>query len=102
MVSGEVWTRAFIGGGAVAVGLKREVEAVVRREGKMERRTEGGGMLDGGGPVGEVVWGWFGGWATGVSVDVDGAQASQSQSELGFGCVVVAFWEDVVAVGLDV
>lgn len=64
------------------VGWKREVEAELRREGKMERRTEGGGMLVGGGPEGEA--GRAGVVVGGCGVGEGVAQASQSQSEAAF------------------
>jgi hypothetical protein len=76
---------------AAAVGLKREVDAILRREGKIERSTEGGGMLVGGGPDGEVT---LAGLDTG-GVSLVAPQSSQSQSELAVavaaGVVLAAF-----------
>ena len=72
---------------AVDVGLKRDVEAVLRREGKMERRTEGGGMFVGGGPLGEVLPAGF----VVCEASLLAPQSSQSQSEL----IGAAFVEDV-------
>lgn len=77
--------------------MKSEVDAVFRREGKMERRTEGGGMLVGGGPLGEVVPVDF----VGCGGSFDAPQSSQSQSEpVGAGFVVDVFLEAWVAAGL--
>lgn len=90
--------RSLTAGGAEAVGLKRVVEAVLRREGKMERRTEGGGMLVGGGPGSgeEAVRAGFAGWDEGGGVGL--LQSSQAQSELGAEVSVVGFLDALVVV----
>lgn len=58
----------------------------------MERRTEGGGMLVGGGPEGEVVSAGFG--AGGVSFEAP--QSSQSQSELAVAVFAVVVFSETL------